>query len=242
MGTLFIISTPIGNIEDISIRAIKTLFSVDSILCEDTRVTGLLLNTLSHRFTEYNPDFPFSETRPKLIRYDNTNELSLVPEIIDYLEQDKKIALVTDAGTPLISDPGFRIVQELRKRRMPIIFIPGPSAVVAALVASGLPSNQWTFLGYLPEKQTHALKLLNEIKDNHRPCTYIIYSAPHKLLQNLESIASVFSYHFPVSIERELTKRFEESWEGTIEEAIQKFSAPKGEFVILFTLTEGKLH
>ena len=165
MGTLYIVGTPIGNMEDITIRAIKTLLAVDLIACEDTRRTGLLLQELTKRFqtvipahagiqssNNLDPSLRWDDKQSRLIRYDDQHEQSQTPLIIQKLEEGKSVALVSDAGTPLISDPGYTLVHEAIKRGIPVVSIPGPSAAIAALSVSGLPTNNFLFLGYPPEK------------------------------------------------------------------------------------------
>lgn len=223
MGTLYVVATPIGNLEDISLRAIKILSSVDYIACEDTRRTGQLLHHLNI-------------SSAKLISYYDQVELSKTPEIIELLN-NYDVALVSDAGTPLISDPGYVLVHEARKRNVPVIAIPGPNAAVTALSVSGLPVSSFMFFGYPPEKQSTRLthfKLLYQCINTlvHKP-TVIYYCAPHNLFAVLEDMKEVFGDN-KITIARELTKIHEEVWSGTIDEAKEKFIEPKGEFVLLF--------
>ncbi len=199
--------------EDITIRAQKTLASVELVLCEDTRRTSRLTNT-------------------KLMRFDDHTEQKLVPGILELLS-NKNIALVSDAGTPLISDPGYRLVSEAIKRGFKVVSIPGPTAAIAALSVSGLPTNHFTFLGYPPEKQSHRIKLFSSLP---KDITIIFYCAPHKLLQTLEDMKEVLG-DIPIVIARELTKVHEEVWRGKLSEAINHFILPKGEYVILFSCT-----
>jgi len=233
MGTLFIVSTPIGNIDDITIRALKTLFSVSYIACEDTRVTGNLLELVKNR---YGKEFSLGD-KPKLIRYHDGNEQNVTPQLIGLLETGSMVALVSDAGTPLVSDPGYRIVHEVRKRKIPVVVIPGTSAFLTALTGSGVPAHTFTFLGYLPEKQTNRIELLDRIKKSSTifPSTYMCYVAPHKVQQTLEDMEYVYE-DIDIHVARELTKLHEEYWKGTLAEARTYFEHPKGEFVILFTL------
>lgn len=212
MGTLFIVSTPIGNLEDITIRAQKTLASVDLVLCEDTRRTARLTDT-------------------KLLRFDEHTEEKLIPEIIERLET-KDVALVSDAGTPLISDPGYKLVSESLKRGITVVSIPGASAALAALTSSGLPTNQFLFLGYPPEKQSHRLQTFSSLPKN---TTIIFYCAPHKLIQTLNDMQQVLG-DIDIVVARELTKIHEEVWRGTLSEALKHFSNPQGEFVLLLHL------
>ena len=236
MSTLYLVSTPIGNLEDITIRALKTLFSVDIVACEDTRVTGNLLELLKNKYHEFLP----TGTKPSLVSYHDANEETMAPELIHLLESGKNIALVSDAGTPLVSDPGYRIVLEAKKRIIPVIVVPGASAVLTALVGSGLPTNNFTFLGYLPEKQGKRVQELENIRKAHGfiPSTYVCYIAPHKLIHTVEDLKTVYG-DIPVAIARELTKLHEEYWSGTLSEALKHFSNPKGEFVLLFSLPSG---
>lgn len=251
MGTLYIVSTPIGNLEDITIRAIKTLFSVDIIACEDTRRTGLLLDELRKRYLQFYSSSEESSTsgeihsgssrlrsnnsNPKLISYYDQIEQSKTPELIERLEQGKSIALLSDAGTPLIADPGYKLVFESLKRGVKVVSIPGPTVAVAALTVSGLPTDKFIFLGYPPEKKSHRIKLFTNLLQIHRciDSTYILYCAPHKLQQTLVDMKEVFG-DIEIVLARELTKVHEEVWRGTLSEAIKHFSDPKGEFVFLF--------
>jgi len=235
MGILYVVATPIGNLDDITFRAVKILASVDLVLCEDTRRTGLLLDRLMPKDS---PSEGLSlNHNVKLVSYYDEIEDKRIPEIIDWLENGKKIALVSDAGTPLISDPGFRLVRECIKRGITVESIPGPSAILAALTSSGLPPDKFMFLGYLPEKQTVRIKQLNILQSINRliDVTYIFYCAPHKLSLTLEDMKSVFG-DIEIVIARELTKRHEEMWKGSLSKAIIQFSEPKGEFVLLLYL------
>lgn len=227
MGTLYLVSTPIGNLEDISVRATKTLSTVDVILCEDTRRTGLLLDQLN------------ITPRPAMIQFYEEIEEKKTPEIIELLQQGRNIALVSDAGTPLISDPGYRLIREVIKRHIPVIAVPGASAVLTALVASGLPSNQFTFLGFAPEKEAHRRKLFTHALEASKALetTYILYCAPHKLLQTLVNLKEILG-DVSIVMARELTKVHEEFFHGTISEAESHFENPKGEFVIIFHLPQ----
>ena len=249
MGTLYVVSTPIGNLDDITIRAIKTLFSVDSILCEDTRRTGLLLQHLKNTYAVFLCRSPnlvnnsaAADKLQRLIRFDDHTENTLLPEIIDHLEGGQSVALVSDAGTPLISDPGFRLVRECVKRGIKLESVPGPSAFLTALTSSGLPADKFLFLGYPPEKSSHRTELFQYLLQMNRfiCSTCIFYCAPHKLTQTLEDMKSSFG-DIEVCVARELTKIHEETWKGALSQAISKYTDPKGEFVLLFRLPH-KLH
>lgn len=232
MGTLYIVATPIGNLEDITIRAIKTLFSVDIIACEDTRRTGLLLQEYRKRIDNLIATAIRLSTEQRLVRLDDHNETTQTPFLIEKLQQGKTMALVSDAGTPLISDPGYRLVSEALKRGIKVVSIPGPTAAIAALSVSGLPTNHFMFLGYPPEKASHRLKLFGALPND---ITIIFYCAPHKLQQTLGDMQTVFG-DIPIVIARELTKVHEEVWRGTLSEAITYFSTPQGEFVLLLQI------
>lgn len=214
--------------EDITIRAIRTLFTVDIIACEDTRRTGIFLRQARN----YVDNLTATATRLSMVRFDDHTENQKTPWIIEQLLQEKNVAIVSDAGTPLISDPGYRLVHEAIKRGIKVVTIPGPTAAIAALSVSGLPTNRFMFLGYPPEKQSHRLKLFGALP---KETTIIFYCAPHKLQQTLVDLQTVLG-DIPIVIARELTKIHEEVWRGKIAEASQKFKDPLGEFVLLFTL------
>ncbi len=211
---LFLVSTPIGNLEDITYRAVKTLSSSDIILCEDTRHASILLQH-------------YGITTRTMSFYDEIEEKRL-PDIIQRLESGKNIALISDAGTPLISDPGFRLVRECRNRGIPVTAIPGPTAAITAFILSGFPL-PFTFYGYPPEKQSHRLKLFTNLGQT----SCIFYCGPHKLQKTLGDLSTVCG-DIEIVIARELTKIHEEIWTGKISDALSKYSSPKGEFVLLF--------
>ncbi len=206
----------------------KTLFSVDIIACEDTRRTGILLGQVK----KYVDNLTATATRLSMVRLDDRTENQKTPWLIEQLLQGKNVALVSDAGTPLISDPGYRLVSECVKRGIHVISIPGPTAAIAALSVSGLPTNQFMFLGYPPEKQSHRMKLFQTLP---KETTLIFYCAPHKLYQTLGDMQSVLS-DIPIVIARELTKVHEEVWRGTLSEGLKHFLSPQGEFVLLLQL------
>jgi 16S rRNA (cytidine1402-2'-O)-methyltransferase len=229
MGILYVVATPIGNLEDISIRALRILFTADFVACEDTRRAGILLSELNKR---YGARLALSKTDPKLIRYDDRTELNTTAEIIEILNQGKSIALISDAGTPLISDPGFLLVSHARKRGIKVESIPGASAVLTALTSSGLPADKFTFLGFPPERAQHRIKFFNSVARNQ---TIIFYCAPHKLITTLGEMKDIFG-DIEICLCRELTKIHEEVWNGSITDALTHFQDPKGEFVVLFHL------
>lgn len=231
MGILYIVSTPIGNMEDLSLRAIKTLFSSNYILCEDTRKTSFLINYIKKQFlTE-------DKAQPVLISYYDQIELFKIPEIIALLKNNKNISLVSDAGTPLISDPGFKLVRECLINEIKVKSVPGPSSPISALSISGMPSDKFSFYGFLPEKRSHAVKFLKKIKERELvfKTTNIIFVSPYKIIGNLEDILDVFG-DIEITIVRELTKIYEETKKNKISIFLKKYLKlkPKGELVILW--------
>ena len=216
----YLVATPIGNLEDITLRALRTLKEVDTIACEDTRQTQKLL---SHYGIE-----------KKTVSYHEHNELTRAAELIMHLERGESIALVTDAGMPGISDPGFRLVALAIRHHIPVIPIPGPSAFVAALVASGLPTDSFRFNGFVPEKSGKRVKLFESIKDS--PRTQIFYEAPHRLLETLQDIVDVFGAARHVVIAREVTKIYEEFVRGHAQDVLLTMQARdeiRGEITLL---------
>ena len=221
-GTLYIVATPIGNLEDITLRAIAVLTSVDLILCEDTRVTMKLLQ-------RYNIDTP-------LLSYHTHSSLKRLDGIIKMISEGKKVALVSDAGTPGISDPGSVLVAKVREKLpgIKIAAIPGANAAVAALSISGLPSSDFLFLGFLPHKKGRQT-LFREIAASKR--TVVFYESPHRIIKTFESLSESLSPNRRVAIGRELTKRFEEMITGSASEILVTIRADKnkqkGEFVVI---------
>lgn len=235
MGTLFIVATPLGNIEDISIRAIKTLFSVDGIACEDTRKTGFLLRELQKRFPELARPAN-GEKYQRLLSYYEENESKRIPEIITALKNGLNIALVSDAGTPTVSDPGFRLIRECVKEGIEVDSLPGPSSAILALTLSGLPTDKFLFLGYPPRKEGNRMRFFENAKASQEDIasTMIFFEAPHRLLRTLEELKAVFG-DVQIVICREMTKLHQEVRRELISESIVHFSKtpPKGEFVLL---------
>lgn len=218
-GTLYVVATPIGNLQDITLRAIDTLRSVDSIVCEDTRVTSILLN----KYDIHKP----------LISVNEYNEEQTVYSILGKLDSGN-VALVSDAGTPLISDPGYRLVSLAKKKGFNVIPIPGPSALIAALSASALPTDKFVFLGFLPKTPSKALASLQSAKPIG--ASVILYEAPHRLLQTLKNIQEVYG-DIEVTLAREITKKFEEIKSQMVSDHLKEYASknPRGEFVILFS-------
>ncbi|GAB3919417.1 16S rRNA (cytidine(1402)-2'-O)-methyltransferase [Larkinella terrae] len=215
---LYLVPTPIGNLDDITLRAVNVLRSVDAILAEDTRTSGVLLKHL--------------QISKPLHSYHIFNEHQTVQRVIAQLKTGKTLALVSDAGTPAISDPGFLLVRECLKNEIPVECLPGATAFVPALVNSGLPADRFTFEGFLPHKKGRQTRL-GELADETR--TMIFYESPHRLLKTLTQFGEVFGPDRPASVSRELTKLFEETVRGTIQEIITYFAEKtiKGEIVIV---------
>lgn len=228
---LYIVSTPIGNLEDITFRALNTLFSVEYILCEDT---GKTYSMLKHFLKE-------GLIIPKLVPYFEENEQIKIPQIIGDLKKEKNIALVSNAGTPTISDPGFKLVRECVRENIKIVSVPGPSAIITALSASGLPTDKFLFIGFPSNKKNQREKLFLETKNSLEKLssTVIFYEAPFRIIESLESLKTVFG-DIEIVIARELTKVYEEFKKGKISEIIAYFSQKeiKGEFVVLFNTKE----
>jgi conserved hypothetical protein TIGR00096 len=214
-GKLFVVATPIGNLEDITLRAIRTLKECDFILCEDTRRAKILLN-------HYGIEKP-------LISYFEGNEEKRIPEVIDLLREGKNIALISDAGTPLISDPGYRLVKRCREEGIDVLPVPGPSAVIAALSVSGLETDRFMFLGFPPQKIGKRRKLLEEIKDFEG--SLVFYLSPYDIKEFLEEVLEILGDR-RVCICREMTKFFEEYLCGKLSEVKDKVKE-KGEFVVV---------
>jgi 16S rRNA (cytidine1402-2'-O)-methyltransferase len=218
LGTLYIVATPIGNLEDITLRAIRTLKEVDLIAAEDTRHTRNLL-------TKYEIDTP-------LTSYHDHNKEEKAPVLVAQLLEGKNMALVSDAGTPGISDPGYFLINLAINQKIPVVPIPGATAAIAALSVSGMPTDSFVFEGFLPPKQGARLKRLEELAKEER--TIIFYEAPHKIIRAIEEMLQVFGDRRAV-ITRELTKIHEETIRGTLSEILlhlQK-SSLKGEFTII---------
>ena len=225
MGILYIVATPIGNLQDITLRAIKILQSVDVIACEDTRKTGILLSQV----------LPSDCQKPKLVSYYEQNELQRIPEVIAALKDGLNIALVSDAGTPTISDPGFKLVRECIGQGIKIESLPGASSVITALTVSGLPTDKFLFVGYPPKKPGHRKTLFENLTKLPIKTTIILFESPHHLVRTLEGMKEIFG-DMDIVICRELTKIYEEIRREKISESIRHFGdvGPKGEFVILF--------
>jgi 16S rRNA (cytidine1402-2'-O)-methyltransferase len=236
-GILYLVGTPIGNLEDITLRAIRILETVDLIAAEDTRRTGKLLQHL--------------QIKTPQISYYEHNEKVRTETLLNYLQEGKAIALVTDAGMPAISDPGYEIVKAAIDKGITVVPIPGVTAAITALAASGLPTSCFVFEGFLPTKGKYRSDRLDVLKNETR--TLIFYEAPHRLLATLKDFSVVLGENRPIVLARELTKLYEEFWRGTIINAIALYSdslQPKGEYTLIvagkeitevFTLSETEI-
>ena len=226
-GTLYIVGTPIGNLEDITYRAVRVLQNVDLIAAEDTRHTGKLL----HHF----------QVKAPQISYHDHNRHSRHPEILEHLTAGKAIALVTDAGMPGISDPGYELVIACIEANIPVVPIPGVSAVTTAVSASGLPSDRFIFEGFLPVKGQERISRLDSLTSEAR--TIIIYESPHRLQQTIKDLTKVLGIERKIVLARELTKLYEEFWRGTLEEAATqlKNKEPQGEYTLVIAGTPDAL-
>ncbi len=235
MGVLSIIATPIGNLEDISIRAIKTLFAIHVIACEDTRRTGTLLKLLNEKYGSY--ILAAEKERPELLSYYEQNEVQRIPQIITALKNGLNVALVSDAGTPAISDPGFKLIRECVKEDINVESIPGPSSVISSLVVSGLPTDKFFFGGYPPRKPGHRVNFFEDIKNSLEALssTIILFESPHRLKMTLIDLQNVLG-DIEIVICHELTKIHESKRRERISESIAHYlkTMPKGEYIILF--------
>lgn len=225
-GTLYVVGTPIGNLEDISLRAIRILKSVALIAAEDTRHTGKLLQHL--------------QISTHQISYYEHNSRSRLPQLLDRLHQGQDIALVTDAGMPGIADPGYELVQACHTAAIPVVPVPGPSAVITALSAAGLPCDRFVFEGFLPSKGLERRERLQALQTERR--TLVLYEAPHRLLPTLQDLAVTLGEERTIVTARELTKRYETLWRGTVAAAIAHYTdhAPQGEFTLVIAGAEAR--
>ena len=215
-ATLFLIPTPIGNMEDITIRAINTLKEVEVIFSEDTRVTRQLLNYLN--------------INKKLISSHNYNEYKNENILLEYLEKGLNVGVVTDRGTPIISDPGYELVKIAIKNNYNVVSLPGPTALIPALTVSGINPSPFTFIGFLNNRDSKRRKELEEYKN--LKTTLIFYEAPHRVIKTLEDIKNILGNR-QISISREISKKFEEIYRGSIEDVLKELEDVKGELVLI---------
>lgn len=223
-GNLYIVATPIGNLGDISVRALKVLNDVEYIACEDTRRTGSLLKALG------------IQKNSMLISYYDQKENEKIPNILNILKNGLDVALVSDSGTPLISDPGYPLVRKCIEEKINVVSIPGASAVVSALVSSGQPPDKFIFIGFLPKKSGNRMRLLKEVKESNEKLnsTVVFYVSPHKLELTLKEIKQIFG-DIRLTVAKELTKIHEEVIFDKVSNLLtyEKITKPKGEFVLL---------
>ena len=221
--SVYLVPTPIGNLGDMTFRAIEVLKSVDVIFSEDTRVTLQLLN--------------YFNIKNKLIHLDDHNEELVKEQVLNYLLEEKNVAIVTDRGTPIISDPGYKTVKFLKDKGYNVIALPGACAFVPALVASSIISEHFTFYGFLSSKEQKMREELNILKDNDY--TLVFYEAPHRIIRTLEAMLEIFGDRY-ISISREISKLHESVFVGKISEALNSSDMMKGEFVIVVSAKDKK--
>ncbi len=218
MATLYLVPTPVGNMEDITARALRILREVDLILAEDTRTSGNLLRHFG--------------IQNAMLSYHKFNEHQAVGNMIERLKAGESMAVITDAGTPGISDPGFLLAREAIRQGIEVITLPGATAFVPALVSSGLPCDKFVFEGFLPQKKGRTTRL-QEL--SQEPRTIILYESPHRIIKLLEQLGDIFGWERPVSACREISKLYEQSVRGTVKEVLDHFlrEEPRGEFVVI---------
>jgi len=217
-GTLYVVATPIGNLEDLTVRARRVLEESDVIACEDTRHARILL-------AHYG-------IRTPLLSYHERNERTRAKDLLRRLASGADVALITDAGTPALSDPGFPLIRDAIDSGVAVVALPGPSAALAALAVAGLPTDRFTFLGFLPRRSAERKRALEPVRG--LPWTLVIYEAPHRVVAVLHDLRAVLGDR-RVAVARELTKRFEEVFRGTLSEALAELAArpPRGEFTLV---------
>lgn len=218
MGKLFIVPTPVGNLEDITLRALRILKEVDLILAEDTRTSGVLLKHF--------------EIKKPMLSHHKFNEHQTVEQVVRRIESGEQVALISDAGTPGISDPGFLVVRECVKKEIEVECLPGATAFVPALIDSALPCERFAFEGFLPQKKGRMTKLKSLTEESR---TMIFYESPHRILKTLTQFAEYFGPDRQVSLTREISKVHEETCRGTVADMIVHFTEnePRGEFVLI---------
>ncbi|MFN5217650.1 MAG: 16S rRNA (cytidine(1402)-2'-O)-methyltransferase [Sphingomonadales bacterium] len=222
-GKLYLVATPVGNLSDMTFRAVETLKRVDAVLAEDTRNSKILFNHF--------------DIQTPLESLHQHNEHQRLAGIIDRLQKGAVLAQISDAGTPGISDPGFLLARACVENDIPIEVIPGATAFIPALLKSGFALHRFVFEGFLPQKKGRQTKLLQMLS---QPCTVVFYESPHKLLKTLQALKELGAGDRKISVSRELTKKFEETVNGSVDELILHFTAhsPKGEFVVVLQGTD----
>lgn len=222
-GKLYLVATPVGNLSDMTFRAVETLKRVDAVLAEDTRNSKILFNHF--------------DIQTPLESLHQHNEHQRLAGIIDRLQKGAVLAQISDAGTPGISDPGFLLARACVENDIPVEVIPGATAFIPALLKSGFALHRFVFEGFLPQKKGRQTKLLQMLS---QPCTVVFYESPHKLLKTLQALKELGAGDRKISVSRELTKKFEETVNGSVDELILHFTAhsPKGEFVVVLQGTD----
>ncbi len=218
LGILYLIPTPIGNMDDITLRSLEVLKSVDLLLCEDTRVTGILLKHF--------------EIQKKLLRCDEYSQQKVKNKVLEILNEGKKVGLVSDAGTPIISDPGYEVVKYVIEKNYRVIALPGATAFVPALISSGILPAPFTFIGFLNANSNKQVKELKSLKEKSE--TLIIYEAPHRIKQTMANILSVLGDR-NIAICREISKKYEEIIRGKVSDCLKKIDNIKGEIVVVIS-------
>lgn len=221
---LYLIPTPIGNMQDITVRTLEVLKKIDILFCEDTRVTNNMLS--------------YFDLKKKLIANHNFNEENNKEKLLSFLQAGKSVGIVSDRGMPIISDPGYILVRHALENGYHVVALPGGSAFLTALVASGLPPLPFTFYGFLNNKQVKRLKELETLK--YRKETLLFYEAPHRLLEMLNDMLKVFGDR-KISVCREISKKFEEIYRGSITSVLKELGQPRGEFVIIVSGNQGDI-
>lgn len=227
-GHVYVVATPIGNLSDITARAVSLLSSCDLVACEDTRTTAVLLSHLGFK--------------KATTSYHEHNEKEKTPWLVEQLKEGKSICLVSDAGTPAVSDPGFRLVRECRLQGLPVVPVPGPSAVIAAISASGLPTNGFFYAGFLPPKSAARRRFLETHRDF--PYTICLYESSHRIDKLMTELVDVLGPKRTICLSKEITKRHETFLTGAAGDVAERFSrmSRKGEFVLLIAPADFELH
>ncbi len=225
MGILYVVPTPVGNLEDMTFRAIRILKEVDLILAEDTRTSGILLKHF--------------EIQNALQAHHKYNEHKTLEDVINRIRAGSDVALISDAGTPAISDPGFLVVRECIREGIEVQCLPGATALIPAIVASGLPNDRFCFEGFLPHKKGRVTKLMSLVEEER---TMVFYESPYRLLKTLTQFAEYMGVDRKVAVSREISKIYEETVRGTLVEVIAHFNktAPRGEIVIVLEGAKAK--
>src|SRR3990167_1678038 len=226
---LYIVATPIGNLDDLSLRQAKTLVSSDIILAEDTRSANILLDGIVKRF----PNLGIKVSRPKIVSYYKEKEFEKLPQVIEWLKEDKNISLISESGVPLISDPGYLLVKTVIKERIPFTVIPGGTAISTAIVHSGFDAREFMFLGFFPKRESEKIKLINKLKTVKEilpEMIFVFFESGQRINETLKLLADS-GWNPDLAICRELTKKFEEIMRGKVGELIDKQF--KGEITVV---------